>query len=37
MMHHCRVGDRNTDCRNTLENLKDLIEQYFINSNTNNQ
>ncbi len=36
-MYHCRIGDRNPDLRNTLENLKKLIEQYFINSTTNNQ
>jgi hypothetical protein len=36
-MYHCRVGDRNTDFRNTLENLKEIVEQYFINSTTNNQ
>lgn len=37
MMYHCRVGDRNLDLRNTLENLKELIEQHFINSTTNKQ
>jgi hypothetical protein len=36
-MYHCRVGDHHTDLRNTLENLKELIEQYFINSTNNNQ
>ncbi|UJR10312.1 hypothetical protein I4U23_014518 [Adineta vaga] len=38
IMYHCRTGDRNTDFRNTLENLKQIIENYFINSsNTNHQ
>lgn len=36
-MYHCRIGDRNTDLRNTLENLKKLIEQYFIKPTINNQ
>ncbi|CAF4392530.1 unnamed protein product, partial [Adineta steineri] len=35
IMHHCRVGGRHTDYRKTLENLKELMEQYFINSNNN--
>ncbi|CAF3374515.1 unnamed protein product [Rotaria sp. Silwood1] len=37
IMYHYHIGDRNTDFRNTLENLKELIEQYFINSTNNNQ
>ncbi|CAF0846335.1 unnamed protein product [Adineta ricciae] len=38
IMYHCRTGDRNTDFRNTLENLRQIIENYFINaSNTNHQ
>ncbi|CAF0877101.1 unnamed protein product [Rotaria sordida] len=37
MMYHCRIADRNTDIRNTLENIKELIEQYFINSTNNNK
>ncbi|CAF1250332.1 unnamed protein product [Adineta steineri] len=36
IMYHCRIGDHKTDFRNTLENLKQLIEQYFINSSNNN-
>ncbi|CAF2952238.1 unnamed protein product [Rotaria sp. Silwood2] len=36
IMYHCRIGDCNTDFRNTLENLKELIEQYFINSTKKN-
>ncbi|CAF3994108.1 unnamed protein product [Rotaria sordida] len=37
IMCHCRIADRNTDIRNTLENLKELIEQYFTNSTNNNK
>ncbi|CAF1427235.1 unnamed protein product [Rotaria magnacalcarata] len=37
IMYHCQLNNQNTDFRNTLENLKELIEEYFIKSNTNNQ
>lgn len=36
-MFHCQVGHHHTDFRNTLENLKDLIEEYFINAIGNKQ
>jgi hypothetical protein len=35
-MYHCRVGSRQIDYRKTLENLKELMEQYFINTNNKN-
>ena len=37
IMYHCQVGDRNTNFRNTLENLKELVEEYFIKSKHTNQ
>lgn len=36
-MYHCRIGGRHTDYRKTLENLKELMEQYFTNINNKNQ
>lgn len=32
-MSHCRVGNRYPDYRKTLENLKEVMEQYFLNVN----
>ena len=29
-MLHCRVGGRRPNYRKTLQNLKDLMEQYFL-------
>lgn len=36
-MYHCRVGGRHTDYRKTLENLKELIEEYFMNIDNKKQ
>ena len=36
-MLHCRVGRRRPDYRKTLQNLKDLMEQYFLNMNDQSQ
>jgi hypothetical protein len=35
-MHHCRIVGRHIDYRKTLENLKELMEQYFLKTNHKN-